>query len=82
MIEGKEAGFARKRKARDKANLRLLKNKAMIVPGILGAALVGALAGGTIALSIGPGLAVYGLALGGGIAAAIGGPVVIRGLSR
>jgi hypothetical protein len=47
MKEQKAEGWQRKRKARDKANLRLLKNKAWIVPSMLALVGAGFLVGGT-----------------------------------
>jgi hypothetical protein len=54
MIEGKEEGFARKRKARDKANHRLIKNQHWIAPTVIGICLIGSVAGGTVALTFAP----------------------------
>jgi hypothetical protein len=79
---GKIEGWNTKRKARDKANHRLVKNKHLIVPGLLGAALIGALCGGTIAMSFGPEMIVYGAMIGAGLAIGFGGPSIIRALTE
>lgn len=82
MIEGKEDGFARKRRTRDKANRRFLKNRHMIIPGLAGLAALGGMAGATVALSIGPALSPYGFIIGAAVAYAAGGWHVVRDLSE
>jgi hypothetical protein len=49
MNPEKAEGWQKKRKARDKANLRLLKNKGLIVPSMLLLVGVGFLVGATFA---------------------------------
>lgn len=64
MIEGKEEGFIRKRKARDKANLRFLKNRHWILPGLSGSMFCGMLFGASVALSFGAEYILFGALMG------------------
>jgi hypothetical protein len=82
MIEGKEEGFARKRKLRDKANLRFLKQKHFILPGIWGAMFIGFLMGGSIALTISPALIPLGALLGTWAAALALGIYILQDLQK
>lgn len=52
MKQGKEAAFADKHRAKQKAIRRFAKERDMIFPGILAAAFLFGLLGGTIAVSI------------------------------
>ena len=52
MNPEKSEGWKRKRKARDKANLRLVKNKHWIAPSMFALVGAGFLVGGSLALGI------------------------------
>jgi hypothetical protein len=82
VIEGKQDGFSRKRKARDKANLRFIKQKHWILPGILGSLFLGMIFGGTVGLTISPHLILPGAVAGMWIAGVVLGNYVMRDLLK
>ena len=76
------SAFARKRKTRDKANLRWVKNRHLVLPFVGGAVLIGGLWGGTVAMSFGPQLTVHGVIVGAVGAFGLLGPAIINGLTK
>ena len=78
----KPDAFAHKRKVRDKANLRLLKNRYLITPTFVLMAFGGGIAGGTIAGSFADDAISLGFFAGMILAILIGGSYIISGLSK
>jgi membrane protein YdbS with pleckstrin-like domain len=75
-------GWNAKRKARDKSNHRLVKNKHLIVPTMIAVMLLGALIAGTVTMTIAPQFIIFALPLGAAVAFAVGAHLAIRELTR
>lgn len=76
----KTEAFARKRKTRDKANLRWVKNRHLVIPALGGVALLGGFAGATVAMSINSGLIAHGFIAGAVLAYGVAGWRVVKDL--
>ena len=77
----KADAFARKRKTRDKANLRWVKSRHLVVPGFLLFAFAGAVMAGTLGEAMGvniAGASIFGIF----VAMALGGPYLIKRLTE
>lgn len=71
-----EEAFDRKRRARDKANKKFLKQRHRLHAMVMAATLLGAIIGGNIGLSVGPVVAAFGFIIGGTIGLVVGGAKV------
>lgn len=78
----KPDAFAHKRKVRDKANLRWVKNKHLVMPGFLLLMFFGGLLGATIANSFNPQAIPIGAVAGMLFGVALGGSYIIRDLTK
>jgi hypothetical protein len=75
-----ETAFDYKRKQRDKANKKLIKNRHEIVPYLAGLMIVGGLAGATVGLSLSPVVTPYGALVGVFCAVIFGGNRIVEGM--
>lgn len=82
MIEGKDAGWDAKRRARDKAHKRFIKNKHFILPGMFGLILIGSLIGGTVTLTYGGRAMIDGALIGALALTMIGMGSILRDLAK
>lgn len=82
MIDGKEDGFARKRKARDKAAHRFIKQQHFIIPGFVGVCFIGMVWGATIAMSFDAGWIVGGALLGTWLGLLLGANYILKDLHK
>ena len=78
----KEQAFAHKRKVRDKANLRWIKNRHLVMPGFMLLLLFGGLIGGTIANSFSPATIPTGVIIGMLCGVAFGSSYIMRDLGK
>lgn len=76
----KPEAFAHKRKVRDKANLRWIKNRHLVVPAFGALLLMGGLIGGNLAMRVNPDLTGTGVLAGMVLGFAVGAPLVVRSL--
>lgn len=78
----KEYAFEHKRKVRDKAHLRWIKNRYLVVPSFIAAAFIGGVIGGTIARDVYPDAVSLGAIVGMFLGVAVGGPYIVRNLTK
>lgn len=78
----KPDAFEHKRKVRDKANLRWIKNRHLVMPGFLLLMFFGGMLGATIANSFDPQAIPDGAIIGMLCGVALGGSYIVRDLTK
>ena len=78
----KEYAFEHKRKVRDKAHLRWIKNRYLVVPSFVAVVFVGGVLGGTIARDVYPEAIPAAVIIGMFLGVALGGSYIVRNLTK